>query len=223
MSRTASAAIVVQFPKVDLEQFRLGFMVFLSLLNEQAEPDRAPSDGTFNRALIAAGARFEGEVLRLNFYQRLELFGSLARDSKYDSYIGFCRPSAHLAFVAALACFRFSSEMTEKACIAAFDEELKRQLGEAREDLRRAPGGRGRRAAAGMDKATLQQHLDTAEGHIDDARRRIDRQTSLLNELKAAGRETVLAERLLVQFKRTLAALQANRDLITDLLRHARR
>jgi hypothetical protein len=133
---------------LDLEQFRHGFLVFLYVLSGQAKVSPPPAtsldtdtrralpleDTMFNRARIAAAKLFEDEVLRISFYQRLELFRSLAGDPKYERYIGFCQPSLRLAFVAALARVSFSKEMTEKACIAAFDEELRRHLGETVED-----------------------------------------------------------------------------------------
>lgn len=72
-----------------------------------------------------------------------------------------------------------------------------------------------------MDKKTLRQYLSQAEDHIDDARRRIERQTQLASQLKAHGHDTVMAEQLLKQFKDTLQTLQADRDLIEDMLRLA--
>jgi hypothetical protein len=70
-----------------------------------------------------------------------------------------------------------------------------------------------------MNKTTLLQYLSEAEDHIDDARRRIERQTSVVNQLKADSHEIARAERLLEQFRTTLQTIQAERDLIGDLLR----
>src|SRR5215813_3574750 len=47
-----------------------------------------------------------------------------------------------------------------------------------------------------MDRKTLQQYLTQAEDHIDAARRRIERQARLANELRAHGRDTAMAERI---------------------------
>ena len=132
-----------EFMPLDLEQFRRGFMLFLCILSGQVPAPPPPEtyrdadtgheqpvkDTTFNRAWIAAGRLFKDEGVRSNFYWRLELFGFLAKKLNYQKYIGFVRPSLHLAFVAALARCQFSKGMSEKACIAAFDEELRRQLG----------------------------------------------------------------------------------------------
>jgi hypothetical protein len=46
-----------------------------------------------------------------------------------------------------------------------------------------------------MKKATLRQYLAEAEDHIDDARRRVERQTALLEELTTDGRDTAMAKR----------------------------
>jgi hypothetical protein len=72
-----------------------------------------------------------------------------------------------------------------------------------------------------MDKVTLQQYLTQAEDHIDNAHRRIERQTQLVTRLGADGHDTALAERLLKQFKETLQTLRADRDLFESLLRSA--
>ena len=69
-----------------------------------------------------------------------------------------------------------------------------------------------------MNKTTLQQYLSEAEDHIDDVRRRIERHASLVNQMKAHSHDTPSAERLLEQFKATLQTMQAERDLIGDLL-----
>jgi hypothetical protein len=74
-----------------------------------------------------------------------------------------------------------------------------------------------------MEKAALQQYLTQAEDFIDSARLRIERQTRLLTELRADGHNTANAECLLAGFKTTLEAMEADRDLIEDLLRSARK
>lgn len=70
-----------------------------------------------------------------------------------------------------------------------------------------------------MDKATLRQLLTQAEDHIDDARRRVEQQESLTRTLGNDGHDTAIAEQVLKQFKETLQTLQADRDLIEDMLR----
>jgi hypothetical protein len=148
MTNAINSTGTANFPPLDLEQFRQGFVLFLYVLSGQAKasPPLATyldadtgrtlpvEDTLFNRARIAGGKLFTDKVLRHSFYQRLDLFGSLARDPKYDRYIGFCLPSLHMAFVAALARVSLRKGMTENACIAAFDEELRRHLGETAED-----------------------------------------------------------------------------------------
>jgi hypothetical protein len=46
-----------------------------------------------------------------------------------------------------------------------------------------------------MNKATLREYLAQAEDHIDDARRRIERQTTVIEEIRTDGRDTAMAER----------------------------
>lgn len=146
------------FAPLEFERFRHGFVFFLAGLNGdgKASRRRAPSsdagdgrappseDPIFNEASITAGKLFEDEALRRSFHRRLELFGSLCREPAYERYLGFCRPSLHVAFVTALARFRFSKGMTQRACIAAFDEELRRQVGAPAElDRKIRIGGAG--------------------------------------------------------------------------------
>jgi hypothetical protein len=130
------------FVTLEFEAFRKAFAVFLGVLSGEVRAPAPPKsyldantgqatpleDTTFNRAWIAAGRLFDDEVERLSFYGRLELFGAIARERKYEKYIGFGRASAHVAFVAAFARFRFSERTTRKARLAAFDEEQRRQL-----------------------------------------------------------------------------------------------
>jgi hypothetical protein len=148
MTSAIIPAETVNFAPLDLDQFQRGFMLFLYVLSGQVKAPPPPAtsldadmrhalsskDTTFNRAWSAAGRLFEDESLRLSFYKRLQVFGSLAREPKYDKYLGFCQPSLHLAFVSALARFPFSKGMSPKGCVAAFDEELLRHLGGTAED-----------------------------------------------------------------------------------------
>jgi hypothetical protein len=188
------------FMPLELEQFRHAFMLFLYVLNGDVkaspptatflDPDtgseRPLEDTIFNRAWVAAGKLFEDEALRLSFHRRLEVFGSLCREPAYERYLGFCRPSLHLAFVAALARFPFSKIMTEKACMAAFDEELRRQLGSKGEDRseqavphNQVSGRSGRlrttapaaaRDAAAYDSGSLRRWRDQSDNSIPRAR-----------------------------------------------------
>jgi hypothetical protein len=160
------------FAPLEFERFRHGFVLFLAGLNGdgKASRRRAPSsdsgdgrappleDPIFNRASIAAGKLFGDDALRLSFHRRLEVFGLLCREPAYERYLGFCRPSLHVAFVAALARFPFSKGMTPKACIAAFDEELRRQVGTPVESVRITGAPATMRAANTNTKALEARH-----------------------------------------------------------------
>jgi hypothetical protein len=141
--RPAGEIAADRFAPLEFEQFRYGFVLFLTGLNGDgnAPRRRAPlpdtgtdgalpsEDAVFNEAWVTAGKLFEDEAQRQSFYRRIELFGALCQETAYARYLGFCRPSLHLAFVAALASFPCSNGMTQRACIAAFDEELQRRVG----------------------------------------------------------------------------------------------
>jgi hypothetical protein len=70
-----------------------------------------------------------------------------------------------------------------------------------------------------MDRRRLEQYLAQAEGHIDGVHRRIDQQTRIVEQIKAAGRDSAMAEELLAQFKMSLQSFLTDRDLILRFIR----
>jgi septal ring factor EnvC (AmiA/AmiB activator) len=67
-----------------------------------------------------------------------------------------------------------------------------------------------------LDKATLEEYLAQAEDHIDDARRRIERQRTVLAQVDNAHREQ--AQELLERFEWSLQSMLADRELILKML-----
>jgi septal ring factor EnvC (AmiA/AmiB activator) len=67
-----------------------------------------------------------------------------------------------------------------------------------------------------LDKATLEEYLAQAEDQIDDARRRIERQRTVLAQVNDADREQ--AQELLERFEWAFQTALADRELILKML-----
>jgi len=66
-----------------------------------------------------------------------------------------------------------------------------------------------------MDREMEARHLVLADCHIALGKYHVATQQTLVDRLRAEGRDTALAEELLALFQETLAALETHRALIT--------
>ena len=69
-----------------------------------------------------------------------------------------------------------------------------------------------------MDGEMEARHLSLADHHIALGRSHIAAQQTLVDRLRAEGRDSAVAEELLALFQDTLAAWEAHRSLITACL-----
>jgi hexokinase len=65
-----------------------------------------------------------------------------------------------------------------------------------------------------MDRNTELQRLAEADRHIVEAERAVSHQTMELEQLRADGHDTALAEKTLESFQRALGAMQEHRKII---------
>jgi len=68
------------------------------------------------------------------------------------------------------------------------------------------------------DLETERGHLAKADSDLADGERRITAQMLLIEQLRADGRDTVEAERLLLTLRQTLDAWWGHRDLIVQAI-----
>lgn len=60
----------------------------------------------------------------------------------------------------------------------------------------------------------MNEDLELARRHVDEARRRIDRQRQLIAEMRARGQDTALAEDLLDNLLETSHQMELHRDML---------
>lgn len=69
-----------------------------------------------------------------------------------------------------------------------------------------------------MDREAEVRRLNEADGHIADGERRITEQLLVVGKLRADGRDTREAERLLRMMEESLSAFQQHRQLTVDMI-----
>jgi hypothetical protein len=74
-----------------------------------------------------------------------------------------------------------------------------------------------------VDRAMIERHLAQAERHIAEGERRIERQREIIAALERDGHDTIQARAPMVNFEEVLRTHIADRDLIRNQLKNARR
>lgn len=68
-----------------------------------------------------------------------------------------------------------------------------------------------------VDREIARQHLELANMHVAEGRRRVDAQMALMARIARDGHDTLEARKLLEQFEQTLALQMKTREIVQQL------